>query len=51
MKYGLDIVKCSVFCPEIQIFKQVGNLFLVVEDGCTVIGHLNCNVVCSVFCL
>ena len=51
MKDDLDIVKCSVFYPEIQIFKQVGNLFLVVEYDCTVIEHLKCNVVCSAFCL
>jgi len=49
MKYDLDIVKCSVLYPEIQIVKQVRNLFLVVEHDCMVIGHLKCNVVYSAF--
>lgn len=50
MKYALDIVKCSVLYPGIQIVKQVRNLFLVVEHDYTVIGHLKCNVVYSTFC-
>lgn len=51
MKYDLDIVKCGVLYPGIQIVKQVRNLFLVVEHDYTVIGHLKCNVVYSAFCL
>jgi len=49
MKYDLDIVKCSVLYPEIQIVKQVRNLFLVVEHDYTGIGHLKCDVVYSGF--
>lgn len=49
MKYDLDLVKCSVLCPEIQTVKQVRNLFLVVEHGYIVIGLFKCGVQCFLF--